>query len=111
VTVFGTRDFAPTDPFNPLPRAENVVGPGTAPQRVVALPHSHDTRRVVITVNGGEEIEIGRADGREPAVRLARDAIRMVEEAQAAQEWPEIGDRFLRPGAIVSIDVQRSDVA
>ncbi len=108
MTVFGNRDFAPTDPIHASPRAEATVDAATLPP-VVTLPVSNDTRRVVIKVRGGEEIEVGRVEGREPAVRIARDTIRMIESAQTADEWPEVGDRFLRPDAIVSIDVQRAD--
>jgi hypothetical protein len=75
---------------------------------VVSLPVSTDLRRVVIRMLGGEELEVGRTEGREPAVRLARDTIQLVEDAQQAGEWPELGDRFLRPDAIVSIDIQRT---
>jgi hypothetical protein len=109
VTVYGNRDFAPTDPDHRLPQAAATAAPGWAPPSAVTLPQPQDTRRVVITVTSGEEIEIGRTDGREPAVHLAREAIRAIDAAQAASEWPEIGDRFLRPDAIVSIDVQRAD--
>lgn len=111
MTVYGNRDFAPTDPGNPLPQASTAAAPSAPPPPRATLPASHDTRRVVITVNGGEEIELGRAEGRADAVHMARDAIRMIDEAQAANEWPEVGDRFLRPDAIVSIDVQRADFA
>jgi hypothetical protein len=34
--------------------------------------------------------------------------VRTIESAEAAGEWPLVEDRFLRPGAIVSIDVQRA---
>lgn len=108
MTVFGNRDFAPTDPTHIAPRAEAVADVATLPP-VVSLPVSSDTRRVVIKVRGGEEIEVGRVEGREPAVRIAHDTIRMIESAQTADEWPTVGDRFLRPDAIVSIDVQRAD--
>ena len=110
MTVFGNRDFAPI--------AESADGPSADPgwssaprphATATVLPFTLDTRRVVIRVNGGEEIEVGRTEGREPAVRVARDTIRMIEEAQREDTWPEIGDRFLRPGAIVSVDVQRTD--
>jgi hypothetical protein len=67
-----------------------------------------DTRRVVLRVHGAEEIELGQADGREQAVRLAREMIGAIEEAQARGEWPLVEDRFIRPGAIVSVDVQRA---
>ncbi len=111
MTPHGSSDFAPSDPArgegwaHTGHRVEDVLPP------VVALPTTMDTRRVVIRVQGGEEIEVARAEGREPAVRIARDTIRAIEEAETDESWPEVGDRFVRPGAIVSIDVQRADDA
>jgi hypothetical protein len=40
---------------------------------------------------------------------MAREMIRTIEAAQARGEWPQVDDRFIRPGAIVSVDVQRPD--
>lgn len=71
-------------------------------------PFRPDIRRVVIRLQGGEEIEAGTAAGREAAVVIAREIVASIEYSAASGEWPEIGDRFLRPGAIVSIDVQRA---
>lgn len=76
---------------------------------VVALPGALDVRRVVLKLRGGEEIEVDRAEGREPAIRRARDLIAHIETAQREERWPELGDRFIRPDAIISIDVQRSE--
>jgi 23S rRNA U2552 (ribose-2'-O)-methylase RlmE/FtsJ len=42
-------------------------------------------------------------------VQLARDMVRHIERASAKGEWPQIAERFIRPGAIVSIDVQRPE--
>jgi hypothetical protein len=111
MTALGSSDFASSDPargggWSHTERpVEDVLPP------VVALPTTMDTRRVVIRVQGGEEIEVARAEGREPAVRIARDTIRAIEAAEAGEAWPEVGDRFIRPGAIVSVDVQRADGA
>ncbi len=111
MTIFGDRDFGPSAAL-PDTRAELAgwsdipVAPAPTP---IALPVSIETRRIVMRVQGGEEIELGRAEGREPAVQLAREAIRDVEEAVDRGEWPAVGDRFVRPGAIVSIDIQRSE--
>lgn len=114
MTVFGDRDFAPVVRGEQHPRSEPGWAPATAQTlpplaTVTTLPHTIDTRRVVVRVANGEEIELGRTEGREPAVRIARDAIKLIEDAAGQETWPEIGDRFLRPGAIVSIDVQRAD--
>lgn len=82
------------------------AGAGAPP--VGTWPTASETRRVVLRVHGAEEIELGRAAGRELAVRLAREMIGAIEEAQARGEWPLVEDRFIRPGAIVSVDVQRA---
>ena len=115
MTIFGSRDFAPVAEGAVGPRAESGWSAKPQPEpptpAATVLPFTLDTRRIVIRVNGGEEIEVGRTEGREPAVRVARDTIRMIEDAQQDETWPEIGDRFLRPGAIVSVDVQRTDGA
>ncbi len=111
MTIFGNRDFAPTAEGAAGPHADSGWSATTQPLVATVLPFTLDTRRIVIRVNGGEEIEVGRTEGREPAVLVARDTIRMIEDAQRQETWPEIGDRFLRPGAIVSVDVQRTDGA
>ena len=69
---------------------------------------TRDTRRVVVRMHGGEDLELGRVEGRDAAVQMARDMVRAIENAEGVGEWPLIGDRFVRPGAIVSIDVQRA---
>lgn len=112
MTIFGDRDFAAVDGVD-QPRAESgwaPTNPSLPPMAsVTTLPVSLDARRVVVRVTSGEEIEIGRTEGREPAVRMARETIKVIEDATREDTWPEVGDRFLRPGAIVSIDVQRAD--
>jgi hypothetical protein len=67
-----------------------------------------DGRRVVIRLLGGEELDVGVAQGREAAMELARQTASTVDEAVLERTWPEIGDRLLRPGAIVSVDIVRS---
>jgi hypothetical protein len=74
-----------------------------------ALAFRSDVRRVVVHLNGGEELEVGTTHGRDEAVALARELARRFDAAIAAGEWPEVGGRFLRPGSIVSIDVKRGD--
>ncbi len=112
MTPFGNRDFG-NDPTHDTAEDErwldlDGVRSTSVLDDLATRPFTGaETRRVIIRVHGGEDIEIGRSDSREPAVRLARDMIRAIEEAQTKGEWPQIADRFVRPGAIVSIDVQR----
>jgi hypothetical protein len=64
---------------------------------------------VILRVHGDEDIVVGNAEGRENAVRIAREMVRHIEAASTKGEWPQIDERFIRPGAIVSVDVQRGE--
>lgn len=72
-------------------------------------PFPTDVRRVILRINGDQDIVVGRTEGREPAVEIAREMVRHIEAASARGEWPQIDERFVRPGAIVSVDVQRGE--
>ena len=79
------------------------------PQSAIVLSAPTELRRVVLKIDGDDDVEVGRVEGRDEAVRLAREWIASIEFAVAGGEWPVIGDRFLRPSAILSVDVQRAD--
>ena len=108
MTIFGNRDSG----YGGLPSVEQesvpieVEGePPAHPQRAFGV----DNRRVVLRVHGGDDIVVGVAEGREPAVQIARDMVLHIEQASSLGEWPQVDERFIRPGAIVSIDVQRPE--
>ena len=63
-----------------------------------------DQRRVVIRLRDGETILVGGAPSYEDAVVLAQKTIAKLADTNEG-EWPMLGDRFLNPGAIVSVDV------
>lgn len=104
MTIFGNRDsgFGST----PLSAVLPSLDPPAAPTRGFGAP---DMRRVILRVHGDDDIVVGKTEGRENAVQIARDMVRHVEDASSRGEWPQIDERFVRPGAIVSIDVQRSE--
>ena len=115
MTIFGNRDSgygsSPSagvvpalDSIDPVPPA--VTLPPTTATRGFGEP---DPRRVILRIHGGDDIVVGTAEGRESAVQIARDMVRHVELASAKGEWPQVDERFIRPGAIVSIDVQRPE--
>ena len=62
-----------------------------------------ELRRVVVRMNDGEAVQVGTAPNRDGALVLARSVIAEIEEPRG--EWPLVGDRLLRPGSIVSVDV------
>lgn len=107
MTIFGNRDFGQREPsaVGSEDKSSEVDDPAAAASPVFAV----DTRRVVLRMHGDQDIVVGRAEGREPAVEIAREMVRHIEAASARGEWPQIDERFVRPGAIVSVDVQRGE--
>lgn len=65
-----------------------------------------DQRRVVIRLRDGETILVGGAHDYERALVLAQRTIAELGDVREG-EWPMLGDRFVNPDAIVSVDVLR----
>lgn len=107
--IFGNRDsgYGSTAAglLPSLPDAEEVADTPAASFRGFGAP---DTRRVILRVQGDDDIVVGSAEGRDNAVQIARNMVLHIEQASTKGEWPQIDERFIRPGAIVSIDVQRA---
>ena len=107
MTIFGNRDSGyGTSPTAGASPAVESIGPPATSARSFGAP---DTRRVILRVHGDENILVGNAEGRDNAVLIARNMVQHIEQAAAKGEWPQIEERFIRPGAIVSIDVQRPE--
>ncbi len=109
--IFGNRDSgygsSPAAGVLPsLPGLEEAAVPASTSSRSFGAP---DTRRVILRVNGDDDIVVGSAEGRDNAVQIARNMVLHIEQASTKGEWPQIDERFIRPGAIVSIDVQRTE--
>lgn len=81
------------------PVSPTLVGVRNAP----TLPL--DQRRVVVRLRDGESILVGGAPSYERALVLAQKTILRFDVREG--EWPTLGDRFVNPDAIVSVDVQR----
>lgn len=64
-----------------------------------------DTRRVVLRLLGGEQLELASYDDRDAAVAAARELMTRFSTAEATGEWPELDGSFVRPGSVASIDV------
>jgi hypothetical protein len=72
-----------------------------------APPTLHlDQRRVIVRLRDGETILVGGAPSYEDALVLAQKTILKLSDAKD-DEWPMLGDRFINPDAIVSVDVLR----
>ena len=84
--------------FTEPPLSPAIVG---AEQRPTPLDQQ---RRVVLRLRDGETILVGGAPSYEDAIVLAQKTIAKLADTNE-REWPMLGDRFLNPDAIVSIDV------
>jgi hypothetical protein len=62
-----------------------------------------ELRRVVVRLRDGDVVQVGTAPNRDSALVLARSVISEIDEPTG--EWPRVGDRLVRPDAVVSVDV------
>ena len=85
--------------------AEPPVSPTTIGAVAPPMPHL-DQRRVVVRLRDGETILVGGAPSYERALVLAQKTIAKLGDVKEG-EWPMLGDRFINPDAIVSVDVLR----
>ena len=75
----------------------------------VTTPEPVETRRIVLRLLGGEQLELAAYDDREEAVAAARELITRFTSAETAGEWAELDGRFIRPASVASIDVLASE--
>lgn len=92
----------------PLRSFETILAEHTS-SATVASPEPVETRRIVLRLLGGEQIELAAYDDREKAVAAARELMTRFSAAETAGEWPELDGRFLRPASVASIDVLVSE--
>ena len=62
--------------------------------------------QVIVRVQGGDDADAGVFDDRDAAGKRAAE---LIQSADAGQ-WLALGDRFIRPAAIASIDVHEGRV-
>jgi hypothetical protein len=109
---------APVTPSAPTPAPEPLApaaapavaaapeppapAPTPAPAATLQPAHAGVGARVLVRLENGERIEVGAFDGFEAAKERARG---LMAELQQSTDWPFLSGRFVRPEAIVSIDV------
>jgi hypothetical protein len=96
----------PVVPAQPVAVAPEPEEPAPAPVPVQApdqvAPRTGVAARVLVRLENGERIEVGAFEGFEAAKERARG---LMAELQASSDWPFLSGRYVRPEAIVSIDV------
>jgi hypothetical protein len=97
------------EPIAAVEAVEAVVAPEPAPAEpeaaASAQPASVATAHVFVRLASGERIDAGSFDGEGEAERRARELMRLLD---AGGDWPQLDGRYIRPDAIVSIDVEAS---
>jgi len=83
-----------------LPQVEAAPAPAVAEAPARAA-------EVFIRLTNGERIAAGSYDGQEPAEARAKE---LMQALDGDGDWPQIGGRFIRPDAVVSIDVDLASV-
>jgi hypothetical protein len=85
--------------------AEPPVSPAVVGAHERVTP-ALEQRRVVVRLRDGDTILVGGSPTYEDALVLAQKTILKLADV-AEDEWPMLGDRFVNPDAIVSVDVLR----
>ena len=102
-TALGARPTA-VEPVQPVAPAEPEPEAAWSVEDADAGP-----RRVVVRLVGGDLVELDEVRSRDEAFALAREVVLRISVAEASGEWPELEGRLVRPGAIVSVDVLRTN--
>jgi hypothetical protein len=107
------------------PDAPAAAGPALAavpdPEPVVEAPHEPEPETVLkadtdlagearaqvfVRLTSGERIAAGNFEGQADAERRAKE---LMDALDANGEWPQLEGRYVRPDAVVSIDVELTD--
>ena len=88
----------------PEPLVEQVEVP---PPMVSAEPEPAPTsiHAVVIRLREGDMLEVGTFPTAAEAAARAQDVVRQIAAAEGEATWPFFGERYLRPDAIISVDM------
>ena len=107
--------FSDEPPLNPLsvnglrlPPAEPVIraAPPPAANASLAVPVKANKKvKLMLSLTNGERVLVECFDDQEPATERARELARQLE---AATEWQLIGERLIRPDAVVSVDLEKA---
>jgi hypothetical protein len=109
-TALGARPTVVELPVQPVAPAEPESEADPSPEGAWSVEDADaGPRRGVVRLLGDDHVELDEARSRDEALALAREVVLRISAAEASGEWPELGGRLVRPGAIVSVDVLRTE--
>jgi hypothetical protein len=90
----------------PEPLAEQVeVPPPMVSAEPEPAPAPTSIHAVLIRLREGDVLEVGTFPTAAEAAARAQDVVRQIAAAEGEATWPFFGERYLRPDAIVSVDL------
>lgn len=92
---------APEPAHEPEPTHETA--PVHEPERELAAAREHDAYRLVLNLEGGEEVDVALFADESEAVAAARELVAGIAKDG---EWPQVGTKFLPPDRIASVEVR-----
>jgi hypothetical protein len=95
---------APAPAPVPAPLVPAPVIEVTPPAEPVETVPQSGVYRVALHLHGGERIDVSTADDEATAQQRAREIVFDLTRPRA-DEWPFYGGRFVRPDAILSVDI------
>jgi hypothetical protein len=95
------------EPHHPEPAPEAVEADAQV-VRFVEPPAIETIARVFVRLSNGERVEAGSFDDVAAAKARAEEVVRQVSKSENG--WPFFGGRYIRPEAIVSVDVDATVV-
>jgi hypothetical protein len=91
----------PTPPAQPAAAAPPAPEPPAGPE---PRPDAQQvTAEVFVRLTSGERIAVGAFDGQSAAEQCARELMAALD---SDGDWPQVEGRYIRPDAVVSIDVE-----
>ena len=66
-------------------------------------------RRVVVYVSDSDPIVVAELPSKHEATELAEQVVALIDASVAKAVWVELGDRLVRPDAILSVDVEHAE--
>ena len=90
----------------PAPAPSIAAVPDPEPEPIVAIV-STQTAEVFVRLSNGERVPAGSFHSEADAEQRARE---LMQALDGHGEWPQLDGRFIRPDAVVSIDVDLTAV-
>jgi hypothetical protein len=97
-----TRGTVEDSPHRPTAQVPGVWLTDREPGELLGV------RRVIVYLRDSEPIVIAELPTRQEAEVVAGQVLELIEQAESASRWAELGDRLVRPDVIVSVDVEHA---